>query len=99
VVKTDSDGVEHRLGHSPRVECDGLGPPDETPEATAALRQLVKDLRQVGWRPLRARGIDFHERRWYSRRFRWPTEAEALAANPDAGDRAREVAGRPGSER
>lgn len=98
-VRIDSDGVEHRVGHSPRVDCDGLGPPDETPEARAALRQLVKDLRRGGWRPLRARGTDFDERRWYARRFRWPTEAEVLAADPDAGDRRREVAGRPGSER
>jgi hypothetical protein len=98
-VRIDTDGAEHRVGRSPRVECDGLGPPGETPEARAALRQLVKDLRRGGWRPLRARGIDFDERRWYARRFRWPTEAEVLAANSDAGDRPREVAGRPGSER
>jgi hypothetical protein len=98
-VRIDSDGAEHRVGRSPRVDCDGLGPPGETPEARAALRQLVKDLRQGGWRPLRARGIDFDERRWYARRFRWPTEAEVLAANPDAGDRPGEVAGQPGSER
>jgi hypothetical protein len=95
-VRIDTDGAEHRVGRSPRVDCDGLGPPGETPEARAALRQLVKDLRRGGWRPLRARGIDFDERRWYARRFRWPTEAEVLAANPD---RPREVAGRPGSER
>jgi LPXTG-motif cell wall-anchored protein len=95
-VRIDTDGAEHRVGRSPRVDCDGLGPPGETPEARAALRQLVKDLRRGGWRPLRARGIDFGERRWYARRFRWPTEAEVLAANPD---RPREVAGRPGSER
>jgi hypothetical protein len=98
-VRIDTDGAEHRVGRSPRVECDGLGPPGETPEARAALRQLVKDLRRGGWRPLRARGIDFDERRWYARRFRWPTEAEVLAANADAGGRPREVAGRPGTER
>jgi hypothetical protein len=98
-VRIDSDGVEHRVGRSPRVDCDEPGPPGETPEARAALRQLVKDLRRGGWRPLRARGTDFDERRWYARRFRWPTEAEVLAGNTDAGDRPREVAGRPGSER
>ena len=98
-VRIDSDGVEHRVGRSARVDCDEPGPPGETPEARAALRQLVKDLRRGGWRPLRARGTDFDERRWYARRFRWPTEAEVLAGNTDAGDRPREVAGRPGSER
>jgi hypothetical protein len=98
-VRIDPDGVEHRIGRSSRVDCDGPGPPGETPEARAALRQLVKDLRQGGWRPLRARGIDFEERRWYARRFRWPTEAEVLAGNPDASERPQEVAGRPGGER
>jgi hypothetical protein len=32
-------------------------------------------VRDLGWRPLRAKGFDFDERRWYARRFRWPTEA------------------------
>ena len=98
-VRIDPDGVEHRIGRSPRVDCDESAPPAETPEARAALRKLVKDLRQGGWRPLRARGIDFDERRWYARRFRWPTEAEVLAGDPDASDRTQEVAGRPEGER
>jgi len=98
-VRIDPDGAEHRIGRSPRVDCDEPAPPGETPEARAALRQLVKDLRQGGWRPLRARGIDFEERRWYARRFRWPTEAEVLAGDPDASDRRQEVGGRPGGER
>jgi hypothetical protein len=97
-VKIDPDGAEHRIGRSPRVDCDEPVPP-ETPEARAALRQLVKDLRQGGWRPLRARGIDFKERRWYARRFRWPTEAEMLAGDPDASDRTEEVAGPFGGQR
>jgi hypothetical protein len=86
-VRIDPDGAEHRIGRSPRVDCDEPAPPGETPEARAALRQLVKDLRRGGWRPLRARGIDFEERRWYARRFRWPTEAEVVAGDPDASDR------------
>jgi hypothetical protein len=98
-VRIDPDGVEQRLGRSPRVESDEPAPPAETPEASAALRQLVKDLRRGGWRPLRARGIDFEERRWYARRFRWPTEAELLAGKPDASDRTHEVAGPPGGQR
>jgi hypothetical protein len=98
-VRIDRDGAEHRIGRSPQVDCDEPAPPGETPEARAALRQLVKDLRQGGWRPLRARGIDFEERRWYARRFRWPTEAEVLAGDPDASDRRQEVGGRPGGER
>jgi hypothetical protein len=98
-VRIDPDGAEHRIGRSPRVDCDEPAPPGETPEASAALRQLVKHLRQGGWRPLRARGIDFEERRWYARRFRWPTEAEVVAGDPDASDRRQEVGGRPGGER
>jgi hypothetical protein len=98
-VRIDPDGVERRIGRSPRVDCDESVPPAETPEARAALRQLVKDLRQAGCRPLRARGIDFNERRWYARRFRWPTEAEVLAGDPDASDRTQEVAGPSGGQR
>jgi hypothetical protein len=98
-VRIDPDGAEHRIGRSPRVDCDEPAPPGETPEASAALRQLVKHLRHGGWRPLRARGIDFEERRWYARRFRWPTEAEVVAGDPDASDRRQEVGGRPGGER
>jgi hypothetical protein len=98
-VRIDPDGAEHRIGRSPRVDCDEPAPPGETPEASAALRQLVKDLRRGGWRPLRARGIDFEERRWYARRFRWPTEAEVVAGDPDVSDRRQEVGGRPGGQR
>jgi len=96
-VRIDPDGVEHRIGRSPRVDWHEPGPPAETPEVRAALRQLVKDLREGGWRPLRARGIDFKERRWYARRFRRPTEAEVLAGDSDANDRTHEVT--PGGQR
>jgi hypothetical protein len=75
-VTKDADGAERRLARSPRVDWIGPGPPEEQPEAQAALRVLSKQLRDLGWRPLRARGIDFDERRWYARRFRWPTEPE-----------------------
>jgi hypothetical protein len=94
-VSVDPDGGEHMLASSPRVEWCGSGPPEETREARAALRTLAKDLRERGWRPLRAKGIDFDERRWYARRFRWPTEAElAEAARAADGDAEHEVAGR-----
>jgi LPXTG-motif cell wall-anchored protein len=92
----DADGAEQRLGRSPVVDWDAPGPPEETPEARAALRRLAKDLRERGWRPLRARGIDFDERRWYARRFRWPTAAEIEAAGADEGSPSREVAARRG---
>jgi hypothetical protein len=93
----DADGAEHRLGRSPGVAWDAPGPPEETPEARAALRHLAKDLRERGWRPLRARGIDFDERQWYARRFRWPTEAEIDAARGGEGAASREVTARRGA--
>jgi hypothetical protein len=98
-VMIDGNGGEQRLGRSPRFDWAGPAPPDETPDARAALRRLAKDLRERGWRPLRAKGVDFDERRWYCRRFRWPTEAEVEAGGPAAGAPDREVAGRPGGER
>ena len=56
-VTVDAEGAEKRLGRSPVVDWAHAGPPEETPEAQAALRQVVKDLRARGWRPLRARGV------------------------------------------
>jgi hypothetical protein len=80
-VTTDSQGVERRLANSPPFEWPHLSPPpEESREAQAALRELAKELREKGWRPLRAKGFDFDERRWYARRFRWPTQAEAAQA-------------------
>jgi hypothetical protein len=71
-VTTDADGVEHRLAWSPPIEWREPGPPDEdSREARAALRVLSKDLRDKGWRPMRAKGDDFDETRWYARRFRY----------------------------
>jgi hypothetical protein len=91
----DATGVEHMLMSSPRLDEAGPAPPDETPEARAALRELAKQLRERGWRPLRAKGIDFDERRWYARRFRWPTEEElAEAGHADAHEIDEEVSGR-----
>jgi hypothetical protein len=90
----DDEGSQRRLARSAVVDWDQPGPPEETPEARAAIRRLTKDLRENGWRPLRARGIDFRERRWYARRFRWPAEAEAEPRG--AGDMSdHEMAGRP----
>jgi hypothetical protein len=95
-VMVDPHGVEHMIARSPRVDWHGFAPPEETPETRAALRQLAKQVRERGWRPLRAKGMDFQERRWYARRFRWPTEEEqAAAVEPDmAGEADGEVAGR-----
>jgi hypothetical protein len=70
---TDVNGVEHRLAWSPPIEWREPGPPDEdSREARAALRVLAKELRDKGWRPMRAKGDDFDEQRWYARRFRFP---------------------------
>jgi hypothetical protein len=98
-VTVDAEGAEKRLGRSPVVDWAQPGPPEETPEAQAALRQVVKDLRARGWRPLRARGLDFDERQWYARRFRRPTEAE-LEPRPPVGETpSPEVTARPGDAR
>jgi hypothetical protein len=76
-VRTDPDGAERGIARSPRFDWAGPTPPEQEAEVEAALRVLAKELRDKGWRPLRAKGFDFDERRWYARRFRWPTEAEA----------------------
>jgi hypothetical protein len=78
-IATDQDGSERRIARSPRVDAGQPEPPEQEPEFEAALKVLSKQLRDLGWRPLRARGMDFDERRWYARRFRWPTEAEQQA--------------------
>ncbi|MEN3284694.1 MAG: hypothetical protein V7607_5834 [Solirubrobacteraceae bacterium] len=76
-VTTGRDGADRGIARSPRVDWTGPAPPEQEPELEAALRVLSKQLRELGWRPLRAKGFDFDERRWYARRFRWPTEVEA----------------------
>jgi hypothetical protein len=98
-VTVDTEGTRQRLGRSPVIDWAHPGPPEETPEAQAALRQLVKDLRARGWRPLRARGLDFDERQWYARRFRRPTEAELEPEQPAAETPGPEVTARPGDAR
>jgi hypothetical protein len=72
-ITTDVDGVEHRLAWSPPIEWGEDPPPDEdSREARAAMRVLAKELRDKGWKPMRAKGEDFGEPRWYARRFRFP---------------------------
>jgi len=90
-VTTDPDGTERGIARSPRVDWNGSAPPDQEPEFEAAVKVLSKQVRDLGWRPLRARGVDFDERRWYARRFRWPTEAEG--ERPTGGDAPRRQAG------
>ena len=75
-VTTEADGTERVIARSPSVDAHGPEPPDQEPELEAALKVLSKQVRDLGWRPLRARGVDFDQRRWYARRFRWPTEAD-----------------------
>jgi hypothetical protein len=87
-VTIDADGVERTLATSRRLEWRGVTPPDETPETRAALRQLSKILRDSGWRPMRAKGKDFDEERWYARRFRRvATEAAADASGAVVSER------------
>lgn len=99
-VSVDSNGIEHMIANTARLEEAGPAPPHETPEARAALRQLAKDLRDRGWRPLRTKGTDFDERRWYARRFRWPTEEElAEAGQRDVSEFAAHVSDRSAGSR
>jgi len=96
----DTDGIERALAWSPRFEWRGPSPPEETAEAQAALRQLAKELRTSGWRPLRAKGKDFDEQRWYARRFRQPaaeTEDDQVRAGAGTGGDKRPGAPRPTS--
>ena len=96
----DTDGIERALAWSPRFEWRGPSPPEETAEAQAALRQLARELRTSGWRPLRAKGTDFDEQRWYARRFRQPaaeTEDDQVRAGAGTGGDKRPGAPRPTS--
>jgi hypothetical protein len=91
----DADGVERRVARSPRLDPPVSSPPERTPEAQAALRTLAKELRDDGWKPLRAKGKDFGEQQWYTRRFRQPVELEDDApAEPGPTGAGRNV-GRP----
>ncbi|HEY7622819.1 MAG TPA: hypothetical protein VH834_23805 [Solirubrobacteraceae bacterium] len=78
-VTTGRDGLEQMVASSPPVGWRGPGPPEDTPETRWAIQQLARDLLEGDWRPLRTKGIDFDERRWYARRFRRPTEEEVEA--------------------
>jgi MYXO-CTERM domain-containing protein len=95
-VTADQDGVEHMIASSPPVDWSEPGPPEDTPGTRWAVQRLAKDLQEREWRPLRQKGIDFDERRWYARRFRRPTEQELAAAGQDADDNGRQVAGQQG---
>jgi hypothetical protein len=97
---TDTDGIERALAWSPRFEWRGPSPPEESAEAHAALRQLAKELRMSGWRPLRAKGKDFDEQRWYARRFRQPaaeTDVDEVRPRAGTGGDKRPAAPRPTS--
>jgi hypothetical protein len=89
-VTREADGAEHRVAWSPPIEWGEAAPPDEeSREARAALRVLAKDLRDKGWRPMRAKGEDFDETRWYARRFRLPVaEAEEVSSQRSGSARA-----------
>jgi hypothetical protein len=83
-MTTDADGVERRIAWSPPIEWVEPGPPDEdSRQARAALRVISKDLRDKGWRPMRAKGDDFDEQRWYARRFRFPVVEGEPSVTPD----------------
>jgi hypothetical protein len=89
-VMTDADGFDERVARSPSFEWHGHEPPDEeSREARAALRVLSKELRDSGWRPMRLKGTDFDEQRWYARRFRGPVaEGEEVSAPTSGSARA-----------
>jgi hypothetical protein len=89
-VMTDADGFDERVARSPSFEWSGHEPPDEeSREARAALRVLAKELRDTGWRPMRVKGTDFDEQRWYARRFRGSVaEGEEVSAPTSGSARA-----------
>jgi hypothetical protein len=90
-VTTDAGGFDERVARSPSFEWSGDEPPDEeSREARAALRVLSKELRDAGWRPMRVKGTDFDEQRWYARRFRGPVAEGEGAHAPDHGPFTRE---------
>jgi MYXO-CTERM domain-containing protein len=95
-VTADRDGVERMVASSPPVAWREPGPPEETPGTRWAVQRLAKDLLERDWRPLRQKGIDFDERRWYARRFRRPTEEELAEAREAAFDEVWPVAGQQG---
>jgi hypothetical protein len=83
-VTTGADEVERRIAWSPPIEWTEPGPPDEdSRQARAALRVISKELRDKGWRPMRAKGADFDEQRWYARRFRLPVVEDEPSVTPD----------------
>jgi hypothetical protein len=85
-VVTDHDGLDERVARSPSFEWHGHEPPDEeSREARAALRVLAKELRDAGWRPMRVKGSDFDQPRWYARRFRGPVAEGAQLSAPRSG--------------
>jgi hypothetical protein len=92
-VTAGRDGVEHMIASSPPVDWPEAGPPEDTAAARWAVQRLAKDLVDRDWRPLRQKGIDFDERRWYARRFRRPTDDEIATARGDVGDEGQQVAG------
>jgi hypothetical protein len=78
-VTSDADGGTKSVATSRRVETRGSAPPEQSPEAMAALRQLMKTLRDGGWVLMRSRRADADEP-WYTRRFRH------VATDPQADD-------------
>jgi hypothetical protein len=88
-VTIDAAGVERTLATSPRLDWRGPSPPEQSREAQAALRQLAKQLRDDGWRPMRAKARDFNEQQWYARRFRRPEPASEDTSS-DASERRRQ---------
>jgi hypothetical protein len=51
----------------------GTEPPPRTPDAQAALHDLIEELQLDGWQPVRGRGRQHGAPRWYARRFVLPT--------------------------
>jgi hypothetical protein len=98
-VTTDANGGERRIARSPQIDWRGPSPPEQSHAAQGALRQLSKELRDKGWRPLRAKGIDFDERQWYARRFRWPTQDADTDAEQGMKPPHQQASGQPGAAR
>jgi hypothetical protein len=74
VAMTSEDDEHEILADSPDFAWGGAGPPSRTPEARAALHELVRRLEAAGWRSIPGHGRQHGELRWYARRFLPPAD-------------------------
>jgi hypothetical protein len=67
------------VAESDDFEWSGADPPPRCEDAQVALRDLVDELQEAGWRPVRGRGRQDGAPRWYARRFLLTDEPPTVA--------------------